>query len=512
MSYKSGLRLQAFLQKNKNSKMAYTRSQARVRAIAKVRPRPWNSTALRAGKAALRRRVAVRAFPRLAALAPALAPAAAAGAAAYGLYRAIRPARFNGRTGSARMGNGNGRLTTGSARMPRVSGPRSGLNTATVSSIGSNAKAPPRKQFELRGASKTKEIYGSITDPNCVYLGVASMNPVDMLQVAWMGVLRRLFFKGGVNIPDVNRPLNEYIYAAYMLAGSQGNASSINLIYQEYNATTGLYNTSPISVLIDPTDTLLTLASDAAFITAFQAVSATTGNFENRQYLRVNWGYAALDISAPSASYPIVLASVDLNDLTIFSTGQAHVKIQNRSVNRAGEDDADAIDNVPVHGKCYDLNDIYPITNTQEAALNITPVATGVLLCRAAQCSTDGFKVPPPAKYFKNCSGSKNIVMTAGQMTTYRVNHSTTVKGWNAFLLNLSYHSSSINSTTGGTRHTHLGKMSLVSLEKMMRTASTENVSLFYEASQFIASYCVEKSKSYIITDFDSTESNSAAA
>jgi len=150
-------------------------------------------------------------------------------------------------------------------------------------------------------------------------------------------------------------------------------------------------------------------------------------------------------------------------------------------------------------------------TNTQEPVLNATPVATGVLLCRAAQLSTDGFKVPPPPKYFKNCSGSKNIVMTAGQMTTYRVNHSTSVKGWNAFLLNLSYHSTSINSTTGSTRHTHLGKMSLIALEKMMRTASTESVSLFYEASQFIASFITEKSKSYIITDFESTESNSAA-
>lgn len=388
----------------------------------------------------------------------------------------------------------------------------SGQTSDSFASLPTHGDFVKDPKFSTLGASRTREVFGNLTDASCCYAGFSSLVPSDVLIVSWAGVLRSLLRKAKIVIPDMNRPLKEYLYA--LTPGIYTNfdlfRAYINVIFQEYNATTGVYNDAPISVEILSTHTLLSLASEAAFQNAFNVVSSITGNFENRRYIRVNLAFLPADEGAIiTNNYPLVLASLDLDDCTIHLGTSAKVAIQNRSVNREGEDDVEAIDAVPVMGKYYDLSNIYPVTNTQEATLNGLRVDTGVLLTRSSEMSTDGFKLPPPSGYFKNCIKSGSLQFTPGTIMKFTVCHNTSVKGWNKFLLSYSRQSTSIAST-GVTRHTNLGKMRLVALEKAMRTTSAQPISLFYESQIKMASYSISQTHSSMITDHELTEFNKA--
>jgi len=372
-----------------------------------------------------------------------------------------------------------------------------------VRAVKRRARKAKTNVYETRGNSIIHEVYGNTSDANCVYVGATSIVPTDVLKCVTAALIRALFKKGGVILNDPNRPLYEYIYGAHNSGAMSTHYyyQSINLIYEEYDNTTGLYTGQNIAKTILNSDTLKTLSEWAGFAAAFVATSSLAPNFENRRYLRLQWGFApdtGGGTQTAQGDFPMVKASLNLQDCTIHLKGNVSLKIQNRSVNEAGDEDANDVDNVPIEGRQYDFSSACPRPATQEGNLDRIPQQTGVLLARAVDMSTSGFKAPPPPKFFVNCTRSQKVISPAGEMLTSHLSSIDNIKDFNKFL----YRYASISQTGPSvTRHMGIGKHRMFAFEKVMRTASSELISVFYEASVKTQCYITEKSRSTAITD-----------
>jgi len=398
----------------------------------------------------------------------------------------------------------------GSARVPgaRVGVPH-GLRKQRLVGVRRLKKANKAvtNKFETLGSVLTHEVYGSVTDTNCVYLGAATLVPDDVLKVVSQSLIRALFKKGGVIIRDPNRPLLEYIYGVKSAPGYAASPyQSINLIYEKYNQTSGVFTSEIINYFILSTDTLKTLSEQSVFLDVYKQISATVGNYENNRLLRIQWGYSPDNgTSTILYTFPFVKAAIDLQLLSVHLHGSCTMKMQNRSVTAGGDNDADNVDNVPIQGRQYDFNTANCVPATQEVNISQLNCSSGMNLARSVDMSTVGFKYPPAPKFFTNCVRSQTVRAAAGEMlyaTNTSMNH---VKDFNQFLRKLSNISTS-NPTH--TKHLQMGKQRLYAFEKMMRTASNENISLFYEASIRTSSFVSEGHQTTAITDFSTTETS----
>jgi len=383
--------------------------------------------------------------------------------------------------------------------------PTAGGNVSAVG-FGTFGSIPKGIKFTT-GSSLTREVYGNVADTDCVYLGISSVPADDGIPLIIQAIYRKLFKKGGVDIPDPNRPLLEYLYlGTSTFSAIEYYKDSITLVYQKYDAATGLfYAANTISINIAETDTLASLCANAAMLAEFQKVSSGQGGDANTVLVRMTWGYTPDngDIVAPG-KFPTVKASLDLQRCKFHLRGVSEIKFQNRTVSVAGENDAESIDNVPIKGKYYFLKNPYPLTSTQEVKMQGPDLASGVMLARATDMSTDGFKVPPPSGYFTNCEKSGSVQVGPGEIKTVKVMSYNETLGCTKFLQKFNYYGQG-SPTPYVSRNQGVGKMIIFAFEKLMRTASSESVKVFYESSQKIACFVTEHPTTHILTNFEST-------
>jgi len=197
----------------------------------------------------------------------------------------------------------------------------------------SGLKSNKFDKFLNNGVVLHREHGNVITDStrNAVYVAHSTCPKRTILRAAVASLLKLLFKKAGIKIKNFDLPI---------LVGANIPAR-IEFQWKEYDGTILYTQAFPMTV----TKTLTQMVDDIQIW-----LGTFTAEVFPQQWNRVTYYH---DIGTIGSSR-LLAYDIDLTSTTVEFLCSSHMKIQNRTVNTAANDQADDVDNVPIYGRSYD--------------------------------------------------------------------------------------------------------------------------------------------------------------
>jgi len=343
------------------------------------------------------------------------------------------------------------------------------------------------------GYHVTKEVYGNVTDPHCGYIGHNTMDYEVLSRVISGAIQRKLFQKAGIT-------LSSRVMEMPLIASGVSGPSAFFINHLWTDPSTGNID-DYIYEIPDNTDlTALVQNNTPLRQQIFEYVSAlSTGQFQKelteiRLYERV----ATLPLDERR-----LRARIDMTKEILNIVVKSKLRIQNRTKGdtTGADQSADRVDNVPVDGKLYTFKNAHPKLNSRTcnnadllARFNTMPI-DGIILARSGRNYTEELKEPPNPKFFSNCVGSSKVFLNPGDIKDCSI--SNVYKGkYSNLMLKLR-----AAMTTGFTQTYNVpGKCQLVCLEEMIRSISSNDITLVYERNIEIGAWFKSTHPKYTFT------------
>lgn len=190
----------------------------------------------------------------------------------------------------------------------------------------------------------------------------------------------------------------------------------------------------------------------------------------------------------PSSLTSPAACEVNLSNALITINSKSAMKMQNRTINSTGNDQADDVDNVPLYGKGYLCRGNQGRLFTA-AGLNETIIASPSSGAISTTSGTgDGLpEEPPQPGFFRNVRAHGKFHLDPAQVKTSVV--SGRFKGFVNTLLN------QINGITTGLKRVSLGTSKFYAIEKMINSTPAQPIVISYEINTTF--YSTMKVKSF---------------
>lgn len=239
--------------------------------------------------------------------------------AGYRTYRGLRK-----RTGTKKKSK---TVTRG-----RYAGRKGAAFSKSAGFFGGTSKDSVIAPYLNKGVVQQVEYGDVVSEPTrqVVLVGHSTAPRQRIFDCAIASILKLLFKKAGIKLKNWNEPILE----------GANIPARLEIKYKDYDGST----VSTQAFLVPVTKTLLTLLVDVA--TWFNSFSAST--FPS-QWLSMQYYH---DIGT-IGSTRLIAYDIDLTATTIDLYCRSNMKIQNRTINSTGNDQADDVDNVPLHGKHF---------------------------------------------------------------------------------------------------------------------------------------------------------------
>jgi len=321
--------------------------------------------------------------------------------------------------------------------------------------------------FAQYGAISTKEVSGTLTDGDCVYIGHSSLVPDECLRTVVYAIVRKLY-KEAIGYEADNM---HSVIPYRTVAGAQlGNGHSILIKYASNLAlNTKASNEFTIS---DPAASITSVGNQ--IFDRFKDQSTGSDIAKNERLL---W------IAVVDATTGHTRAHLDLTVMRVNIFSKSELKIQNVTIPSAEATSEDDVNNVPLVGRSYHINQWCPKTSDDDNNyLDIGVQNTGMITWRANQSSGvqyDTWKEPPPSKAFVNCTASALQRLEPG---TIKSHMSMTRKSMKLedFLLAIAY-----NASNASNKNTRIGTHDMFALERLIGMAGALPIKIVYECNFF---------------------------
>jgi len=354
-----------------------------------------------------------------------------------------------------------------------------------------------------QGYVKKVEQYGVIRDPDCVYINHSTGYLNEIARTFAVALLRKAMTKAGFKITNQHQELA--ITAPIAGLNASENSEGIRFVYTTKDTITGAYN----NIIYDTVD-------NQSFIKMVQ----NWPQFPNHiiDYIRNVNASEPFKLSVYKRDFGAIStfwnlgAEMYLTDCKMQLFIQSTLTIQNRTAaaNTTGEDqlDANRVDNQPLKGWLYDfknadmrvrhqgpLNAFDP--DTQNSFFNRSQ-DNGLSLIGGAEFAnnyavtaqiteTTGATEPFVPKYFANISKATPIMIQPGEVRKTSFNYKYSGKITNILKTMKVVFWDGVNTAFTGMR----GKCQMIALEEMMRTQSSNRVTIAYEREMTIG--CIVK-------------------
>lgn len=343
-------------------------------------------------------------------------------------------------------------------------------------------------KYMRHGFKNTTEIRGTVSDPDCVYIGHGTTVGSRLLTLFLQASLRKLFKIGARQvITSVDEPLRGY--------QSAGNGWRLILYIEDKgdgSITEVSYNTAA-------TDTILSITGNTA--------SGTAPGWPDLYNYWFNYIAAAGGSGAAgSTQQPIgmsllrtVVTAGDVVDYqhcgdlwyqneTINLMVKSQLKIQNRTLGANANSESDDVTNNPIQGKLYQMSQGAPRTKVEGVRLLETVFDwTGVTTARAAQftqAQVNDSKImrePPSPNIFVGVTKVGKVRLDPGHIKKDVITYKVRMNVYK-FFERLDWRPSSVTSTALQMK-VH-GKFTLMALEDVINVNSTQNISIAYEVNR----------------------------
>lgn len=321
-------------------------------------------------------------------------------------------------------------------------------------------KLTPVDKMGVRGITVTREfgssVSGNAANPfQSVVIEHATCGNLQLLEDLCYAFAKRIVASLGVTVINNTDSIN-----------NGGRSFRGNLIYR----TSALAGTATQSWVYAVGATLDSMKTDLfTFLTAQILLS---NSFQCEKYWIEQDGLPASQ-----------LMNLDLKRATFEFYQKSTLKIQNRTVNTADNNEADDVDNVPLFGKSYEGRGNYFIVRSQYF-FPLNTIRPNVLAI--GQLSTDAMPEPFKLSDVKRARVSGKAHLDPGQIKTSVLT--------NRFVTNINTFLKRIARSTDADNLCVYGKFRAFCLEKMIQAVGTTDVNgikVFYESN--LMSACVAK-------------------
>lgn len=355
--------------------------------------------------------------------------------------------------------------------------------------------------YTAKGFVNTDEIAGTVSDPDCVYLTTASLDPYACIAYAIEALYRKLLVKAGLKVSSkgeiipARAPEDARDWVIRLLASQEGTGADEIIVYRQETTAA-----SSINSLVNTTTVL------NAFMQYSSGVLMTTGSGSDSATVELT----RLQLYFKNtATEDMFVCELDLREETIHYYGKAYVKVQNRTLATGGSADAEDVNNNPLEGRMYYFDGIPKCKVYESFPINIMGVNRGVQLVRAAQFggAAVALKEPPLPKIFWNCKSASKIVLNPGDVKKASVK----VEGQLRFLTWLKRIRLNYGTTPGfGTTYS-IFKTNMIALEDMINLSASSNVSVAFEVNRVSAFYFSTKKNTSALGGYTYTAYNNNA-
>lgn len=459
----------------------------RIQSLSSVRGTPSSRGVTRSyrnsGPVFLRRNLGRRVAGALAQAAP--APIRMA----FNAYQAARGLHSMYRSAVGSRGGG------GSSSRARASG---GGRSAAPGMNGGRFRKPKKNSKKLnkylsQGFVHTTEIHGTVSDPDCVYVGHSTFSGQQLIELMCQALLRKLWAKSGWICRSVHQNIPGYF-------ANTSNAWRITI--QRKNIDTGAISSFNYDGIFGTNITIYQIVGDQQIGLAplFPALLDVFRDYATGQG---GAGGSSNNIDIP---YRIILSKEEENvtqfhqfDCEIYFDqelvhffSKSDMKIQNRTLNAEGTGSTDNVSNNPLEGRLYHFKGGCPRARVDGAQLVEAMLdRTGVLTARSAQIApTDQsvaqvFKEPPKPQVFWNCSKSSKVKLDPGMCKQDGIYFS----GKMPFLKFLKSMQYGFGPSPNFKQVNLFGKSALIALEDMINVNAVANINIAYEVNREYGMY-----------------------
>jgi len=270
-----------------------------------------------------------------------------------------------------------------------------------------------------KGYHITKETFGNVSDPHCVYLQHHTWQINEISRCLTAAIIREVFSVAGYPVNDVDRPL-------FLNSGAEGFGSQpyFRLVYEDRD---------PVSFNI------VTQTLDINANNTFSSIIDSYGVMINRvrDYLRATSNHKPFAITLFTADVHYIEANrvvafraaghIDLEMVHATIPVTSTVEIQNRtsgaSASGTNIGSADRVDNQPVKGYMYHFKGADPRLK-KTGPLNALNIASdlGISLWRAAVLGSS-YQEPPVGQLWQNCDKKAKIMLNPGDIKKMSITH-----------------------------------------------------------------------------------------
>lgn len=339
----------------------------------------------------------------------------------------------------------------------------------------------------VRESGGAQENTPGVLKPQCVYIGHTTWNPSDIKTMMVAATVKKLFIKAGIPFGA----LDSFIPVS----------SGAGLI-QKYKIQIWYKGEPSAAEAVTDVDIDATTSSYSAIVTLVGNQLFATKTNDQIQFLKLtllSWG----DGTA-GAKYANVMSSVDLTRSSIVINVKSALKIQNRTINTAGNVEADDVDNVPVYGRSYEgpgngvIFNPFRATSLGQTAPNVTPLggfSSNVIAPvpdTTGSGSLYGYDEPPLANVFTKVARTGKIHLDPAEIKTSVISYNK--KFYFNQLINIFYYGST--SPSQGIYRFYNGNYRLFCVEKMLQsvsTTATNKISIHYEVDTKTGCLFLEK-------------------
>jgi len=193
----------------------------------------------------------------------------------------------------------------------------------------------PLSRFQNQGVVYHREHGHVVTDStnNVVYIGHSTCPKRTLMRVCFASLVKTLCKKAGIKIKNWDEPILKNANIPARIALSYKVQDGDQVLIHEFALTV--------------TKTLQELQIDMVnWIDGFNAVTFP------QIFLRMAYYH---DVGVIGSSR-LISYDIDLTSTTFEVHSTSHLKVQNRTINSTGNDQADDVDNVPLYGRIFEMN------------------------------------------------------------------------------------------------------------------------------------------------------------
>lgn len=417
----------------------------------------------------------------------------ALGHAARSMYRAGRAVRHMFRSGNNLM---RSRHSTGTQASPKMK--EAEVQTErrryyrTTGRYRGRFKRPKKFKFGIydkhaqKGMVMNFEANGTVSDPDCVYVGTAVQDSAQTLKALCVSLFRKMLEEGlGIVIdsPSTVIPTTSLVGEA---------ARTVFTVYYKDIETGALTTAGTYSLAVAATLNDIYTSLGGLFLTySSQAGYGATAN--KTQLYSINlmtYDNATSSILQNRCVYKFE----ELYGVVNVSTT---IKVQNRTLAADASADSTDVSNMPLHGRSYIFNGMPKARNGGAYVIEVSKNINreGVILGRAQDMDIC-YKEPPLASFFSNCKKIARASLQPGEVKSLK---KTFYKRMN-FLALLRY--LRVNEDQNDYYFYNPGPTIMFSFEEIVNVHGIQNISCAYEVNRKIGVHIVRNKKHVMLADF----------